>query len=81
MIAALGTPVFGRVDADKNIITSGDLADGTYTYWYEGKDGKLVEIGTVEIGGMSDSGSIDLKCRSNNFLVYRDNQVFTGTAK
>ena len=45
-----GTPVFGRVDAEKNIITTGDLADGTYTYWFEGKDGKLVKIGTIEVG-------------------------------
>ena len=50
VITALGTPVFGRVDSEKNIITTGDLADGTYTYWYEGADGKLVEIGTITVG-------------------------------
>ena len=50
VITALGTPVFGRVDADKNIITTGNLVDGTYTYWYEGKDGKLVKIGTIKLG-------------------------------
>lgn len=47
VIRALGTPVFGRVDADNNIILTGELADGIYTLKYEDEDGELVEIGTL----------------------------------
>ena len=50
VITALGTPVFGTVDAENNIILSGNLADGTYTLKYEAADGEQVEIGTVKIG-------------------------------
>lgn len=47
VIAALGTPVFGRVDADNNIILTGELADGTYNLKYEDADGTVTEIGTL----------------------------------
>lgn len=48
VITALGTPVFGRVDTDNNIILTGELADGTYTIKYEDADGNMVEIGTLD---------------------------------
>jgi hypothetical protein len=60
VITALGTPVFGRVDADNNIILTGELADGTYTLKYEDAAGNLTEIGSIDIGGMGDSGSVEL---------------------
>ena len=47
VITVLGTPVFGRVDADKNIILTGELADGTYTLKYEDAEGNVTEIGTL----------------------------------
>lgn len=47
VITALGTPVFGRVDADNNIILTGELADGVYTIKYEDKEGNVTEIGTL----------------------------------
>lgn len=47
VIAALGTPVFGTVDADNNIILSGALADGTYVVKYEDAEGNVTEIGTI----------------------------------
>lgn len=50
VIAALGTPVFGRVDVDNNIILTGELADGIYTVAYEDKDGNIVEIGELSNG-------------------------------
>lgn len=50
VITALGTPVFGTVDAENNIILTGNLADGTYTLKYEDAEGEQVEIGTVKIG-------------------------------
>ena len=51
VIAALGTPVFGTVDADKNIILSGVLTDGTYTLKYEDAEGNLITIGTIQAEG------------------------------
>ncbi len=47
VITALGTPVFGRVDTNNNIILTGELADGTYTVKYENADGEQTTIGTL----------------------------------
>lgn len=47
VIAALGTPVWGQVDSDNNIILTGDLAEGTYTFKYEDEDGNVTVIGTL----------------------------------
>jgi hypothetical protein len=61
VITALGTPVFGRVDADNNIILTGELADGTYTIKYEDAEGNLLDVGTVEIGEeMPTSGQVEV---------------------
>jgi len=47
VIAALGTPVFGRVEDDKDIIlTATNLAAGTYTYYFEDANGERRLIGT-----------------------------------
>lgn len=63
VITALGTPVFGRVDADNNIILTGELADGTYTIKYEDAEGNQTEIGTLEQGAsyknLADPSSSD----------------------
>ena len=53
VIVALGTPVFGRVDADNNIILTGDLVNGTYTLKYENAEGNQTDIGSVVIGAGS----------------------------
>ena len=42
--------VIGAVDANNNIIVSGNLADGTYTLKYENADGTTTEIGTITVG-------------------------------
>lgn len=60
VVAALGTPVFGRVDADNNIILTGELADGSYTLKYEDPEGNQTEIGTIEIGGVEIINQIPL---------------------
>lgn len=49
VIVALGTPVFGRVDADNNIILTGELADGAYTVKYESAKGEHIEIGSISL--------------------------------
>ena len=51
VIAALGTPVFGRVDEENNIILAGELAEGTYTLKYEDAEGNLTTIGTLKSEG------------------------------
>lgn len=56
VITALGTPVFGRVDAENNIILTGELADGTYTVKYESADGERVDVGTVNLA----SGPVEI---------------------
>ena len=50
VIDALETPVFGQLSTDNVITLTGDLvADGTYTFRYEAKDGKTYEIGAIVI--------------------------------
>jgi len=51
VIAALGTPVFGQVDDQNNIILPGELAQGSYTLKYEHGDGSRTEICTFNISG------------------------------
>lgn len=48
VIAALGTPVFGRVDENKHITLSGHLADGRYTISFEDSDGFTTDVCTIE---------------------------------
>jgi hypothetical protein len=49
VIAALGTPVFGRVNVDNNIILTGKLAKGTYTLKYEMNDGTMMDVGEIDL--------------------------------
>ena len=43
--------VIGYVDNDNNIILTGALADGAYTFKYEDSEGATVDIGTLTVGG------------------------------
>lgn len=47
VLESIGTPVFGTVDGNNNIILSGNLADGTYSIKYELEDGSTVNIGNL----------------------------------
>lgn len=48
VISALGgSPIFGVVDANNNIVLSGNLPEGVYTLKYEDADGNVTEIGTL----------------------------------
>ena len=49
VVATLGTPVFGTVDSDKNIILSGNLVNSNYTVKYEGVDGEIITIGELVV--------------------------------
>lgn len=45
VITALGTPVYGRVDEDKNIYLNTErLASGTYKLWTEDKNGVVAKL-------------------------------------
>lgn len=62
VIAAIGTPVFGTVDENNNIILSGELVNGSYTVKYENADGTTTNIGTLSVDGSGgeDSGYTNL---------------------
>lgn len=44
-----GTPIFGTVDANNNIILTGNLAEGTYMLKYEDADGNVTNVGSVTV--------------------------------
>lgn len=75
VITALGTPVFGSVDEENNIILTGTLAAGTYTLKYEDADGNVTSIGTLEHGTdpQSYTNLIPLSIDSNG-APYNDGQ-------
>ena len=87
VITALGTPVFGRVDEDNNIILTGELADGTYTFKYEDAEGNVTEIGVIEHGAnapkytnqipisLGDDGSV------YNVKGYKENTRYSTSGK
>ena len=52
VIESIGTPVFGTIDENNNIIITGDLTDGTYVFKYEGADGTYTDIGSLVVGGV-----------------------------
>lgn len=60
VLARLGTPVFGRVDANNNIILTGELTDGTYTLKYEDAEGNVTEIGTLNHSSVTGPVEIPL---------------------
>lgn len=49
VISALGTPVFGTIDDQNNIILNGSLSAGNYTFVYENAKGEQTVIGSHEI--------------------------------
>lgn len=42
--------IYGEVEEDKTVILHGDLADDTYTFKFELKDGTKVDVGTLTLG-------------------------------
>lgn len=57
VLDALGTPVYGTVDIEKNIDLSGDLVDGEYTLSYINADGSK----TVIVTGIMENGTFTVK--------------------
>ena len=77
VIIALGTPVFGRVDTNNNIVLSGDLVEGVYTLKYEDADGNVTEIGTLNHTSIPEVTYTNLFNPSTAVL----NQRMSGTSK
>lgn len=79
VIAALGTPVFGRVDADNNIILTGELTNGTYTLKYEDAYGNTVDIGSITLNNGEDVPNVPEVVN----LLYKstdaDGNIYNGT--
>ena len=44
--------VIGMVDGNNNIIITGELANGTYVFKYEGTNGTYTDIGSLVVGGV-----------------------------
>lgn len=44
---AMGMPIVGNVDANNNVILTGNLREGTYYIKYEDAKGTLLDIGTI----------------------------------
>jgi hypothetical protein len=49
VIEALGSPVLGSIEDDKNIVLSGDLPPKTYYLWFENDDGSRTELCSLKI--------------------------------
>ena len=77
VIKALGTPVFGRVDENKNIILSGDLAYGAYTLKYEDADGNIKEAGVINLTNEPIEEMIDIEWQYGIKLSKTDNTYTT----
>lgn len=50
MPSLISGDVIGTLDANNNIVITGELADGTYTFRYENTDGTYADIGSLTVG-------------------------------
>ena len=67
--------VVGYVDDAKNIVITGNLADGTYTLKYENQDGSTTEIGTLVIGSAPSYVNLVPEAKSHTDLSTVFNSV------
>lgn len=83
VLNALGKPVVGEIDANKNITLVGDLASGVYNVKYENADGKLVDVGQIEIGGVAYTNwlpkAVDASGAIYNGKGWKENTRLSGT--
>ena len=81
VIAALGTPVFGTVDANNNIVLTGNLADGKYTLKYEDAEGNVTTIGTLTAEGAPTYTNMLTEAINSDGtpFVYKDRDGVTDT--
>lgn len=83
VIAAIGTPVIGKVDESNNILIAGVLDNGTYTVKYENADGTTTTIGefTVTDSESGDDPGGDVVTITNQLPISTDydGTVFNGT--
>ena len=79
VITALGTPVFGTVDENNNIILTGALAEGTYTLKYEDADGNVTIIGTFDSSGGSGDDPVSGYTNQIPISTDTDGSIYNGT--
>ena len=73
ILSELGAiPVYGRVDANNNIILTAALGDGTYTLKYENADGTVTEIGTVTVSENDAGGGETLPASGYAEMTWYD---------
>lgn len=63
-----GSPVFGYVDENNNIVVSGNLAEGSYSVKYEMEDGSTVDIGSLVLSD-EESEEPEEPAEYTNFCV------------
>lgn len=75
--------VIGMVDENNNIVITGNLANGTYVFKYEGADGTYTDIGSLVVGGLVEYSITPTltNCTgaSNNATVIEENSTVTLT--
>lgn len=73
ILSELGAiPVYGRVDANNNIILTAALGDGTYTLKYENVDGTVTEIGMITVGENDAGGGETLPASGYAEMTWYD---------
>lgn len=82
-LTALGKPIVGEVDANKNIVLSGDLASGVYNVKYETANGELVDVGQIEIGGVAYTNQLPISTDASGAIYngkgWKENTRLSGT--
>ncbi len=82
VLVSIGTPVYGLVDENNNIVLMGELSEDTYTVKYEMEDGSLVEIGNLVIDNnvyYSVSNNLSNCVNSNSNTEVVGGQSYTAT--
>lgn len=73
--------VIGMVDENNNVIITGNLADGTYVFKYEGANGTYTDIGSLVVGGLVQYSIIatltDCTAVSGNTTVINEGSTVT----
>lgn len=72
ILDTLATPVFGTVDDEKNIVLTGKLSEGTYSFFYEDENGNRIPIGTYDAGGVQYYAVAGMMTYGSNKEVYLD---------
>lgn len=79
---SIGTPVFGMIEGNNDILLSGDLADESYSVKYKMKDGSKVNIGNLVIdtrASYSVTKNLTNCAISNSATEIREGESYSAT--